>query len=100
MVILEAKKTFLSKIKPEMIKLKKRKLNLISGAEEGKHGFVQEFQHEHELKQYYDSSSSGKKRIIMSDMKKVKGDLYAFLNIKELCQMLDLKKEVILTMLH
>jgi hypothetical protein len=30
-VIIEAKKTFLSKIKPEMVKSKKRKLNLMSG---------------------------------------------------------------------
>jgi len=53
MVVLEAKKAFLSKIKPHLVKQKKRKLNLVSGMGEKKGGFLAEFDHEAELKKYY-----------------------------------------------
>jgi len=37
---------------------------------------------------------------VVEEVDEIQGDLYAFLNIKELTHVLDLKKEVILTMLH
>lgn len=98
-VILEAKKTFLSKMMPELVKSKKRKLNLMSKSDTAD-SFLQEFEFENELNKFYSKSEGlGKKRIYLKDVK-LQGNLYAFLNVSEITKDLDLKKEVILTMLH
>jgi len=97
--ILEAKITFMSKIRPDLVKSKKRKLNLISG--EDKFNIIEEFEYEQEISKYYSEyEGNGKKRIDINSVKNIKQPLYVFLNVKELTQTLDLKKEIVITMLN
>lgn len=99
--IVESKKVFLGKIKPELMNSKKRKLKQISGGEMSKN-IVEYFMHEEELQQYYEEDENSKHKSIKIKVGKgkIKHDLYTFLCVKEMTQTLDLKKEVILTMLN
>lgn len=83
-----------------MIKSKKRKLNLMSG--ENKSQIIEDFDYEEDISKYYTemTGNAGKKRIYLENVKKITAPLYVFLNVKDLEQSLDLKKEVILTMLN
>lgn len=55
------------------------------------------FEHDNELKHLYSKET---KNIQLEKVEELEAPLYVFLNAKELCQQLDLKKEVILTMLN
>lgn len=58
---------------------------------------IDEFDNETAIKKYYDKET---KLIHLEEMEALEAPLYVFLNAKEICQQLDLKKEVVLTMLN
>jgi len=59
---------------------------------------LREFEHEHELKSFYDEETG---RIATSEVKQLKGKpFYVTLEVKELTSSLDLKEPVVLTMLN
>jgi hypothetical protein len=62
---------------------------------------MEEFEYEDDISKYYNEMGThNKKRINIIKVPKITSRLYVFLNVKELEQSLDLKKEVILTMLN
>nr|AEV53961.1 RecQ-like protein [Stylonychia lemnae] len=101
-IVVEFKKTLLKIINPTLAKSKKRKLKSISGAEEKHDQLIEEFEHEEEIKNYYEGSENDAKKIYPSSIKQIENPdrVYLFLDIKDTLEMLDLKKEVVLTMLN
>jgi len=103
-IIVEAKKQLLKIVKPELVPSKKRKSKHISGNEEYEHKVIEEFEHEEELRGYYTRGGELKDRkIIFDQFKQFDGKMegmYLFLDAKEITTTLDLKREVIMTMLN
>lgn len=62
---------------------------------------IQEFEHEGEIMDLYTKNEAGLKFIELEEQEALNGEkLYVSLNVKELLNTLDLKKEVVLTMLN
>jgi superfamily II DNA helicase RecQ len=102
-VVLQAKKQFYKQINDllEVKESKKRKRKDVDGDEEAITDTIQEFEHEGEIKDLYTKNEAGLKFIEMAEQEALKGEkLYVSLNVKELLATLDLKKEVVLTMLN
>jgi hypothetical protein len=76
----------------------------MSGAEEYEHKVIDEFEHEEEIRGYYTRGGEVKDRKIMFDQFKQfdgKTDgMHLFLDAKETTTVLDLKREVVMTMLN
>eukprot|EP00347_Sterkiella_histriomuscorum_P010247 403377026 len=103
-IIVEFKRAVMKILKPNLIKSKKRKLNKVSGSEEDQmnNGMIEEFEHEEELKKYYEKQEDGVMKIFPESISAIENPnrLYLFLDVKETLSLLDLKKEVVLTMLN
>lgn len=105
-IIVEFKKTLLKLTHPSVGLSKKRKIKQISNDDEDGPKFdkiIEEFEHEELLKKFYQKEEvDGTLKIIPSQVDEVENPdkLYVFLNVKETMSMLDLKREVILTMLN
>lgn len=104
-VVLEAKKQFYRQINNlmEAKESKKRKKKDISGDSENEEQeqMMQEFENEHEIKGLYTKAEGGLKFIQLDQQEALNGEkLYVSLNVKSLLNTLDLKKEVVLTMLN
>ena len=62
---------------------------------------MEDFDQEADIAEYYEVNEETNKKVIsLEHIKKLKAPLYAFVNVKETCSTLDLKKEVILTMIN
>lgn len=63
---------------------------------------IEEFDHEEEIKKYYEKNEEGVLKIYPRNIEEINNPdrVYLFLDIKETLSMLDLKKEVVLTMLN
>jgi hypothetical protein len=62
---------------------------------------MEEFEHEHEIRDLYTKAEGGLKFIQLDQQEALKGEkLYVSMNVKSLLNSLDLKKEVVLTMLN
>ena len=85
-------------ISPEFKESKKRKFKKSSGEE--KAIIIEEFDHESQIAEYYEDNAEGLSVINVEECEDLEGPLYLFLNAKETGDLLDLKKEVILTMLN
>ena len=85
-LLVSAKKLLLSIVEPELAQSKKRKLKSVSGN-------MDEFEHEDAMNRYYKDG-----RIKMADVDEK--DIYLFIDVKETIAMLDLKREVVMTMLN
>ena len=82
---------------------KKRKKKDISGDSdnEEQEQMMEEFEHEHEIRDLYTKAEGGLKFIQLDQQEALKGEkLYVSMNVKSLLNSLDLKKEVVLTMLN
>ena len=82
---------------------KKRKKKDISGGsdDEVQEQTIKEFEHEEDIADLYTKSEAGLKFIELDKQESLKGEkLYVSLNAKDLLNNLDLKKEVVLTMLN
>ena len=106
-VALEAKKVLYRALFPEEEVVKKRKRKHITKEESDEDSecheqILEEFEHESKIKAHYeDENENGIKFIHLKDVEEI-GDkkMYVALNVKELLKTLDLKKEVVLTMLN
>ena len=103
-IIVESKRQLLKIVKPELVPSKKRKAKHISGSDEYEHKLIDEFEHEEELKTFYTRGGEAKdKKITFDQFKQFKGKMegmYLFLDAKDTTTSLDLKREVIMTMLN
>lgn len=106
-IIVESKKALVRILHPELVlqASKKRKANKMSGGadradidEEDFRRVIEEFDHEDKIKHLYTCND---KRIQLSDVKDLgKQPLYVFMDSKETSSVLDLKREVVMTMLN
>ena len=104
---LEAKKVLYAALFPEVEVTKKRKRKHITQEEsdedeENHEQILEVFEHESKIKAYYqDENSSGIKFIDLKEIDEIGNKkMYVAMNVKELLKTLDLKKEVVLTMLN
>ena len=103
---MESKRQLLKVVKPEMVPSKKRKAKSISGGggDDHEEKLIDDFEHEDELKLFYTRGVEMKDRKIKFDQfkqfaGKIEG-MYLFLDAKETTANLDLKREVVMTMLN
>ena len=70
--------------------------------EEYVHKLIDEFEYEDNIKGYYQKNSAGVDNIIFDQFEELKGNknLHLFLDAKETTTVLNLKREVIMTMLN
>jgi superfamily II DNA/RNA helicase len=105
-IIVESKRQLLKVVKPELVPSKKRKAKSISGGggEDPEQRLIDDFEHEDELKLFYTRGVELKDRKIKFDQfKQFAGKMegmYLFLDAKETTGNLDLKREVVMTMLN
>jgi hypothetical protein len=103
-IIVESKRQLLKVVKPELVPSRKRKVKHLSGSDEYEHKLIDEFEHEDEISRYYTRGGETKDRKILFDQfkqfdGKIEG-MYLFMDAKEITQSLDLKREVVMTMLN
>jgi len=92
-VVVQAKKAFYKKINPEVEVTRKRKradFDELPASEK----ILEEFEHEKELAAYYKVNEDGQKMIQFEE------SFYITMEVKEILNKLDLKEEVVLTMLN
>ena len=79
---------------------KKRKAADLEAEDDRVESTIEDFEHEDKLKPYY-TGEQGAQRIILDDIPEVsKKPFYVTMDTKEITAKLDLKKEVVLTMLN
>jgi len=103
-IIVEFKKALLKLTHPAIAGSKKRKIKSISndGEEQKFERIIEHFEHEDLIKHLYEKDENGMMRIDPQQVDQIENPdkFYLFLNVKEILSMLDLKKEVVLTMLN
>ena len=79
---------------------KKRKAADLEAEDDRVESTIEDFEHEDKLRPYY-TGEQGAQRIILEDIPEVaKKPFYVTMDTKEITAKLDLKKEVVLTMLN
>ena len=79
---------------------KKRKLADVEAEDARAESLIEEFEHEEQLESFY-SGDSGHKRIRLDEIPELENKpFYVTMDTKEVTSKLDLKKEVVLTMLN
>jgi hypothetical protein len=98
--IVAAKRALLQVLNPELgFKRQSKKRKRAEFEADQPDQIIEYFEHEEELETYY--SREEQRRIHLDQLPELAGQtLYAILDVKEVTSMLDLKKEVVLTMLN
>lgn len=100
-VICQAKSDLLALLKPDIVQKKSKKRKRAEFEEDGeiavRPSIIEQFDKEDDLKEFYAGEGQSKSISLEEHLEQ---PMYICLDTKELCNMLDLKKEVILTMLN
>ena len=105
-VIVESKRQLLKIIRPDLAPSKKRKMAKSSkteGEDEYVHKLIDEFENEADITRYYTREESKSQKILFDqfdEFEEKQLGMHLFLDAKEHTTVLDLKREVIMTMLN
>jgi len=104
-IIVEAKRALTRLVAPELALSKKRKISKITKKDDDYvHKLIDEFEHEETFSKYYvkvESGGEGGQVILLDQFEELEDrSLYLFLDAKEINTVLDLKREVVMTMLN
>jgi superfamily II DNA helicase RecQ len=96
-VMSQTKRELLKVMKPDFSLKKTRKRKPVEGEDEMFEAIIDVFEHESELKDYYNNEG----RIRLDEIPEIEGKpFYIAIDTKELVNSLDLKKEIVMTMLN
>ena len=103
-LICQAKRDLAQIVMPELVAPKragkKRKLADVEAEDAAVESLIEEFEHEEQLEPFY-SSEGGQKKIRLDEIPELENKpFYVTMDTKEVTAKLDLKKEVVLTMLN